>query len=106
MGLIYQFKSNEYQKKEYLNDTLYYVLGVPMIERILDKEATVSTSMAEMIRADEDFRTAFETSDRLLRKASFKLRTRVMSLIIPLSPILRQRIMRRRSSNCRYQTSG
>ena len=73
MGLIYQFKSHEYQRKEYLNDTLYYILGVPMIERILDKEATVSTSMAEMIRADEDFRTAFETSDRLLREASFKL---------------------------------
>ena len=73
MGLIYQFKSNEYQKKEYLNDTLYYVLGVPMIERILDKDATVSTSMAEMVKADEDFRTAFETSDRLLREESFKL---------------------------------
>lgn len=73
LGLIYQFKSNEYQRKEYLNDTLYYILGVPMIERILDKEATVSTSAAEMYRADEDFRTAFETSDRILREESFKL---------------------------------
>ena len=44
-----------------------------MIERILDKDATVSTSAAEMFKADEDFRTAFETSDRLLREASFKL---------------------------------
>ena len=73
MGLIYQFKSNEYQRKEYLNDTLYYIMGKPMIERILDKDATVSTSAAEMLQADEDFRTAFETSDRVLREASFKL---------------------------------
>ena len=73
MGLIYEFKSNEYQRKLYYNDTLYYVLGIPMIERILDKDATVSTSAAEMFKADEDFRTAFETSDRLLREASFKL---------------------------------
>ena len=71
MGLIYEFKSNEYQRKLYYNDTLYYVLGIPMIERILDKDATVSTSAAEMFKADEDFRTAFETSDRLLREASF-----------------------------------
>lgn len=73
LGLIYQFKSSEYQRKDYLNDTLYYVLGKPMIERILDKDASVATTDVEMYNADEDFRTAFETSDRALREASFKL---------------------------------
>ena len=73
MGLIYQFKSNDYQRKEYYNDTLYYILGKPMIERILDKDASVLTSDVEMLKADEDFRTAFETSDRVLREESFKL---------------------------------
>lgn len=73
LGLIYQFKSSEYQRKDYLNDTLYYVLGKPMIERILDKDASVATTDVEMYKADEDFRTAFETSDRALREASFQL---------------------------------
>ena len=73
MGLIYQFKSNDYQRKDYLNDTLYYILGKPMIERILDKELSVATTDLEMHNADEDFRTAFETSDRILREESFKL---------------------------------
>lgn len=73
MGLIYQFKSDTYQRKDYLNETLYYILGKPMIERILDKNASVATSDIEMLNADEDFRTAFETSDRLLREASFKI---------------------------------
>lgn len=73
MGLIYQFKSDEYQHKDYLNDTLYYILGKPMIERILDKDASVATTDVEMYKADEDFRTAFETSDRILREASFQI---------------------------------
>lgn len=73
LGLIYQFKSSEYQRKDYLNDTLYYVLGKPMIERILDKDASVATTDVEMYNADEDFRTAFETSDRVLREASFNI---------------------------------
>lgn len=73
LGLIYQFKSSEYQRKDYLNDTLYYVLGKPMIERILDKDASVATIDVEIHNADEDFRTAFETSDRALREASFQL---------------------------------
>lgn len=73
MGLIYQFKCDEYQRKDYLNDTLYYILGKPMIERILDRDASVATSVVEMLSADEDFRTAFETSDRVLREASFKI---------------------------------
>ena len=71
--MIYQFKSDEYQRKDYLNDTLYYILGKPMIERILDKDASVATTDVEMYKADEDFRTAFETSDRILREASFQI---------------------------------
>ena len=73
LGLIYQFKSNEYQKKEFVNDTLFYILGKPMIELILDKEASVKTTVLERKNADDDFRTQFETSDRLIREASFKL---------------------------------
>ena len=44
-----------------------------MIERILDKDMSVKTIDLEMMNADEDFRTAFETSDRLIREESFKL---------------------------------
>lgn len=44
-----------------------------MIERILDKDMSVKTIDLEMMNADDDFRTAFETSDRLMREESFKL---------------------------------
>lgn len=73
LGLIYQFKSSEYQRKDYMNDTLFYILGKPMIERILDKDLSVKTTDVVLLNADEDFKTAFETSDRILREESFKL---------------------------------
>lgn len=73
LGLIYQFKSPDYQRKDYLNDTLFYILGKPMIERILDKDLSVKTVDVEMLTADEEFKTAFETSDRILREESFKI---------------------------------
>ena len=44
-----------------------------MIERILDKDASVKTEDIDMLTADEEFRSAFETSDRLTREESFKL---------------------------------
>lgn len=73
LGLIYQFKSPDYQRKDYLNDTLFYILGKPMIERILDRDMSVKTTDIALLTADEDFKTAFETSDRLLREESFKI---------------------------------
>ena len=73
LGLIYQFKSPDYQRKDYLNDTLFYILGKPMIERILDRDMSVKTTDITLLTADEDFKTAFETSDRLLREESFKI---------------------------------
>lgn len=44
-----------------------------MIERILDKDMSVKTTDIELLSADEDFKTAFETSDRIQREESFKL---------------------------------
>ena len=73
LGLIYQFGSTEYQRKDDMNEILYYIMGKPMIECILDKDMSVKTIDLEMMNADEDFRTAFETSDRLIREESFKL---------------------------------
>mgnify|MGYP004442707625 FL=1 len=73
LGLIYQFKSPEYQRKDIKNDTLFYIMGKPMIERILDKTLSIKTADVAMLNADEDFRTAFETSDRMQRENSFQL---------------------------------
>lgn len=73
LGLIYQFGSTEYQRKDDMNEILYYIMGKPMIERILDKDMSVKTIDLEMMNADYDFRTAFETSDRLMREESFKI---------------------------------
>ena len=73
MGLVYQFKNEEYQRKEFMGDTLFYILGKPMIELILDKDISVKTQDIGRVKADEEFKTAFETSDRILREESFKL---------------------------------
>lgn len=73
LGLIYHFGNTEYQRKDDMNDILYYIMGKPMIERILDKDMSVKTIDLETKDADDDFRTAFETSDRLMREESFKL---------------------------------
>jgi len=73
LGLVYQFKATEYQRKDYMDETLFYIMGKPMIERILDKDTSIKTLDLATIGADEDFRTAFETSDRILREESFKL---------------------------------
>ena len=73
LGLIYQFGSTEYQRKDDMNGILYYIMGKPMIERILDKDMSVKTIDLEMMNADDDFRTAFEKSDRLMREESFNL---------------------------------
>ena len=73
LGLIYQFKSPEYQRKDYMNDTLFYIMGKPMIERILDRDLSIKTTDIAMLTADEEFRTSFETSDRIRREQSFWL---------------------------------
>ena len=72
LGLIYQFKSPEYQRKDYMNDTLFYIMGKPMIERILDRDFSIKTTDIAMLTADEEFRTSFETSDRIRREQSFQ----------------------------------
>lgn len=72
LGIIYQFKSAEYQRKDYLNDTLFYIMGKPMIERILDRDLSIKTTDIALLNADEEFRTAFETSDRIRREQSFQ----------------------------------
>ena len=72
LGLIYQFKSPEYQRKDYMNDTLFYIMGKPMIERILDRDLSIKTTDIAMLTADEEFRTSFETSDRIRREQSFQ----------------------------------
>lgn len=72
LGLIYQFKSPDYQRKDYINDTLFYIMGKPMIERILDRDFSIKTTDIAMLTADEEFRTSFETSDRIKRERSFQ----------------------------------
>lgn len=73
LGLVYQFKSPDYQRKDFHNDALYYIMGKPMIERILYNNGSIKTTDVTIVQQDEEFKTAFETSDRLLRENSFEL---------------------------------
>lgn len=73
MGFIYEFQSDTYQRKDVLNDTIFYILGKPMIEMIIEDVARLRTVDVARAAADNDMRTEFETSDRILREDSFRL---------------------------------
>ena len=73
MGFIYEFQSDTYQRKDVLNDTIFYILGKPMIEMIIEDVDRLRTVDVARAAADEDMRTEFETSDRILREDSFRL---------------------------------
>ena len=73
MGFIYEFQSDTYQRKDVLNDTIFYILGKPMIEMIIEDVDRLRTVDVARAVADEDMKTEFEISDRILREDSFRL---------------------------------
>ena len=73
MGFIYVFRSDTYQRKDVLNGTIFYILGKPMIEMIIEDVDRLRTIDVARAAADEDMRTEFEKSDRILREDSFRL---------------------------------
>ena len=73
MGFIYEFQSDTYQRKDVLNDTIFYILGKPMIEMIIEDVDSLRTVDVVRAAADEDMKTEFETSDRILRENSFHI---------------------------------
>ncbi|MCM1139393.1 MAG: ATP-binding protein [Muribaculum sp.] len=73
MGFIYEFQSDSYQRKEILDETVFYILGKPMIEMIIEDCERLKTSDINRAVADEEMRTDFETSDRILRENSFRI---------------------------------
>lgn len=73
MGFIYEFQSSAYQKRETFDDIVFYTLGKPMIERIIDDCDNLKTSDIHQAIHDEELRKEFETSDRILREESFKI---------------------------------
>lgn len=77
MGFIYEFQSDSYQRKDVLNDTIFYILGKPMIGMIIEDVDCLRTVDVSRIAADEEMKTDFETSDRILREDSFRLNNEV-----------------------------
>lgn len=71
LGLIYEFQNTDYQHKEFVDETLFYTLGKPMIELIVNRDNSLKTTDLALSAADSEFRTYFETSDRVLREKSF-----------------------------------
>lgn len=91
MGFIYEFQNDGYQRKEILEDTVFYILGKPMIEMIIEDCDRLKTSDITRAVADEEMRTDFETSDRILRENSFRINNDVSQeeptdVIIPAEP--------------------
>lgn len=73
MGFVYEFKSPSYQDRETLEDAVFYILGKPMIERIIEDCENLKTSDLHQVQQDEELRKEFETSDRILREESFRI---------------------------------
>lgn len=71
LGLIYEFQNTDYQHKDFVDETLFYTLGKPMIELIVNRDNSLKTTDLALNAADSEFRTYFETSDRVLREESF-----------------------------------
>lgn len=84
MGFIYEFQNNSYQRKETLGETVFYILGKPMIEMIIEDCERLKTSDISRAVADEEMRTDFETSDRILRENSFRINNDVTQEKTPL----------------------
>lgn len=77
LGLIYEFNNPQLQLKEDIDETTFYTLGQPMIERILEREAKVKTvdlcnveQSALITQADTEMKMFFETSDRTIRETA------------------------------------
>lgn len=90
MGFIYEFKNDGYQRKEILDDTVFYILGKPMIEMIIEDCDSLMTSDISRAVADEEMRTDFETSDRILRENSFRINNEVSQEISSDEPVPEQ----------------
>lgn len=80
MGFIYEFQNDSYQRKEILDDTVFYILGKPMVEKIIEDCESLRTSDISRAVADEEMRTDFETSDRILRENSFRINNDVSEI--------------------------
>ena len=77
LGLIYEFNNPQLQLKEDIDETTFYTLGQPMIERILEKDAQIKTinlrdsgSNDLYTQADTELKTFFEMSDRTIRETA------------------------------------
>ncbi len=82
MGFIYEFQSSTYQKKMNDGDTVFYILGMPMIDMIIETCDNLKTCDITRSREDEEMRTSFETSDRVQRETNF-LQTNVAPPVTP-----------------------
>lgn len=60
LGVIFDFNQQERQKKDYVDDTVIYTMGQPVVNMILDDNSTLNTQKLEDL--DSDFIGQFEPS--------------------------------------------
>lgn len=75
LGLIFEFKGDHLQKKEIMysgdEETVFYTMGKPMIDRILDEGASLMT--VDLNSApDVELRSFFEVSERALYRSKIE----------------------------------
>lgn len=75
LGLIFEFKGDHLQKKEIMysgdEETVFYTMGKPMIDRILDEGASLMT--VDLNSApDVELRSFFEVSERALYRSNIE----------------------------------
>lgn len=60
LGIIFDFSAPFRQRKEFIHDTTFYVMGQDSISEILDSSSSLKTKSFEIIREDKEFAQFFE----------------------------------------------
>lgn len=80
LGIIFDFSAPYRQRKEYIHDTTFYVMGQDSISEILDNSSTLNTKSTEIIKEDKEFSQFFEEVNTMAHEAYKKKKEEVIPI--------------------------
>lgn len=69
LGIIFDFSAPFRQRKEFIHDTTFYVMGQDSISEILDSSSSLKTKSFEIIKEDKEFAQFFEEVNTMVHEA-------------------------------------
>ena len=80
LGIIFDFSAPFRQRKEFIHDTTFYVMGQDSISEILDSSSTLKTKSSEIIKEDNEFSQFFEKVNTMTSDVYKKQKDEVVSV--------------------------